>query len=451
MHYIIKQVIALSTCMMLFSGTFFSDFIPAAVSDDIDIYPDVSIYDDTIAVDDIDVIGDIDNMGVLGSLEISTASGRLDSDNSSSAIDYANSSSSSSVTSSDIDVVTTDDKRSDGTVTLMFTGDLMCQPNQQEAGFDGSTYSFDHTFKYVKRIFNEADLVIGNLETLVSSSLPLSKDMPRLQDKPYLNSPSEFLDALANAGFDGFILANNHNCDGGAVAIRETLEELDKREFLHTGLFSSKDDKRYFIADVEGIKVGIISYARYFNQKDIFLTEEEQSYMLNRTLEQSIKADVNDLKKEGAEYIIAYNHCGDEYSQIPADRQIRYAHMFADAGVDYLIGSHPHVLQPFQMISHNGKDFPVIHSMGNFISSMKKEIPKETIILSLTLKRDNDGKIVLAEQTYYPCYMMDYYQGEHYVLMPENQNYNDGFSSKKLSEAFDHIREIVGTEYFTFE
>ena len=121
--------------------------------------------------------------------------------------------------------------------TIMLTGDLMCQPRQQLAGYNGKTFDFTSTFKYVKPIFEEADVVIGNLEALVSKSLPLSKDMNRLQGKPYLNSPSQWLDALQDAGFDAFILANNHDCDGGKIGITETLAELDSRGIPSTGLY----------------------------------------------------------------------------------------------------------------------------------------------------------------------------------------------------------------------
>ena len=102
------------------------------------------------------------------------------------------------------------EKKEPRQITVMLTGDLMCQPMQQMKAFDGRSYDFRPTFKYVKKIFDEADIVIGNLETLVSKSLPLSKDMNRLQSKPYLNAPAEWLDALEYAGFDGFIMANNH-------------------------------------------------------------------------------------------------------------------------------------------------------------------------------------------------------------------------------------------------
>lgn len=340
---------------------------------------------------------------------------------------------------------------SESEVTLMFTGDLMCQPSQQTAAFNGKAYNFKPTFKYVKNIFDNADFVVGNLETLISKSLPLTKDMNRLQSKPFLNGPEAYLDALQYAGFDAFIMANNHGCDGGELGITETLDALDERGIPHTGIFRDRSEKRYFILEQNDIKIGILSYATYFNKKEKFLPADKREDMINRTTQAKINADVKALREEGADYIVAYNHCGTEYSQEPASRQESYGVMFASAGVDYIIGSHPHVLQPFDLIRYNNLKVPYIYSMGNFASSMIDPITKETIILSITLKKTETGEVSLAEQEYYPCYMLDEYEGEPFVLMPEDERYNDGFFEKASSDIvtqikknFKHIRKIVG-------
>ena len=337
--------------------------------------------------------------------------------------------------------------------TIMLTGDLMCHPVQQYAAFDGENYDFTPTFQYVKSIFDKADLVVGNLETLVSESNPLSKDINYLQTRPYLNAPESFLDALKYAGYDVLVTANNHACDGGETGILETLDALDTYGFAHTGTFRSQKEKRYVLAEAGDIKVGILSYATYFNKKEQFLSDEKQDFMLNRPSETRLKADVRALRKAGAEYIIAYNHCGKEYSQVPASRQKRYAEMFADAGVDHIISSHPHVLQPYGKVKSHGKKYPVMYSMGNFVSGMADHATKETIILSLTLQREEDGTVSLQKQKYYPCYLLDFDfdSDDAFVLLPQDQRYNGGFwkkapsaLTKELRTHFAHIRKVVG-------
>ena len=337
--------------------------------------------------------------------------------------------------------------------TIMLTGDLMCHPGQQQAAYDGESFDFTPTFRYVKQIFDQADLVVGNLETLISKSNPLSKDINYLQTRPYLNAPESFLDALEYAGYDVLVTANNHACDGGETGLLETLDALDAHGFAHTGTFRGKKEKRYVLAEAGDIKVGILSYATYFNKKETFLSDKKQEYMLNRPSEKRLKADVKALRQAGAEYIIAYNHCGKEYSHEPAARQKRYARMFAEAGVDHIISSHPHVLQPYGTIKSDGKAYPVMYSMGNFVSGMSDHATKETIILSLTLQRDQDGKVSLFKQKYYPCYLLDFdYQSENaFVLLPQDSRYNGNFQKnasaalvKEIRTHFQHIRKIVG-------
>ena len=128
--------------------------------------------------------------------------------------------------------------------------------------------------------------------------------------------------------------------------------------------------------------------------------------------------------------------------------------MLAGAGVDYIINSHPHVLQPFGKVKVDDTVYPVLYSMGNFVSGMTDHNTKETIILSLTLQRDENGKVSLKSQRYYPCYMLDFYENESFVLMPEDNRYNDGFFvktpvslAKEMRAHFEHIHEVVGHLY----
>lgn len=89
--------------------------------------------------------------------------------------------------------------------------------------------------------------------------------------------------------------------------------------------------------------------------------------------------------------------------------------------------------------------------MGNFTSSMLDPKTKETIILSLTLERNESGEVMLADQTYYPCYMLDEYEKKPFVLIPEDKDCNGNLYENapkalknQLKKNFKHIRQIVG-------
>ena len=388
--------------------------------------------------------------------------------------------------------------------TLMITGDLMCQYRQQLAAFqsDGTdyltyeevqeiieqagnnnssagnkavnnksaektettaaspaapssyglipqptgTWNFSASFKYVKDIFSKADLVIGNLETTVSPSSPLAMQLHTLEGRPYLNAPSAFLEALKYAGFDLLTMANNHNCDAGVRGIVETLDQTDRYGFLHTGLFSDKEDPRYLLVDVNGIKIGIVSYAVYYNKKEYHLTESGQDIMLNKYSEKKAKRDIRAAKKAGAEYVLAFLHCGTENATLLNSRQTRHTRTLANAGADYIIGSHPHVLQHQATLkTKDGRYVPILYSMGNFLSHMTRDGNKDTMILRLDLKKTlakekvkvkvpssskntskkktatktiTRTKVSLTSQTYYPCRILDTLEETPYVLYP---------------------------------
>lgn len=329
-------------------------------------------------------------------------------------------------------------------ITLMLTGDLMCKGAQQQAAFNGETYDFTPTFRYVKEIFKEADYVMGNLETVVSPSLPLSKDKDYMQTRPYLNAPTEWLDALKWAGYNGLILANNHATDGGKIGILDTINSVSAAGFQRVGSYLNENDPHYMIIEKKGFKIGVLAYATYFNKKEHFLNEDEQKIHLGTFTEENVTYDVQKLRDLGCKYVIAWNHLGTEYSQVPALRQHVAANIMAKAGVDYIIDSHPHVLQRSGIVKYGKKRVPIIYSMGNFTSSMSDPLTKETIILSITLAKNSKGKVKLQSHKYYPCYILEEYQGDSYVVMPESKKYNQGFKpDESVEDAFIHIKNIV--------
>ncbi len=266
------------------------------------------------------------------------------------------------------------------------------------------TWNFSDSFVYAREILRRGDLVIGNLETMVSQSSPLGMQIHRLEDKPYLNAPASYLDALKYAGYDLLTMANNHNVDTGLRGIYETLRNVDDWGFMHTGLFSSESDDRYIIVEVNGIRIGMVSYSAFYNDKDSNLTESGQDVLLNRYASDKAKADIRAARKAGAEFVIAFIHWGAENTHDTTWNQEQYARTLARAGADYIVGSHPHALQHYDIIeTSDGREVPVIYSMGNFLSNMQRDINNDTIILQLNLQREEDGSICVASHRIYPC------------------------------------------------
>lgn len=328
---------------------------------------------------------------------------------------------------------------------LMFTGDLMNQTRQQEAAkTEDGTYIYNDSFSMVKSIFSQADFVAGNLESLLSNTSPYMSEEKALGGQPHCNGPSTYLDALKYAGFDALVNSNNHITDNGERGILQTLDLLEQYKFAYTGSFRNKEEQRFIIVDVNGIKVALMSYSEKFNGKDITLDEDVRETMINRYTKEAVERDVKDAKAMGAEYIIAYNHWGVEYTNDYNENQAKSAEDMANAGVDFIIGSHPHALQTSEVINtKDNRQVPVVYSLGNFISHQYKPVTKDNFILTLNLKRDKDGKVYLADEGYIPCYVFEEYDDIPYLVTPISKDFNGGIEDSELNESYMRIKDVV--------
>ena len=122
---------------------------------------------------------------------------------------------------------------------------------------------------------------------------------------PNCNGPKQYLGALKFAGFDALVLANNHCCDAGVQGIIETTQAVEEYGFPYTGLFREKDAQRFVILDVKGIKVGLLSYAEFYNSKDKAVREAGCEYMINTYSKERIAEDIAAARAAGAELIVA--------------------------------------------------------------------------------------------------------------------------------------------------
>lgn len=167
----------------------------------------------------------------------------------------------------------------------------------------------------------------------------------------HCNAPASYLDAIRYAGFDVLVNANNHNCDSAVMGLMDTLDALDERGFMHTGTFRSESDDRVLYVKVNGIKLAILSYATYFNKIEGNFTQLGQDVLLNVYSAQRAQKDIAAAREKGAEFVLVYIHWGKEYTHKVGEQQLSWAQELADAGADYIVGSHPHALQPYRVMT----------------------------------------------------------------------------------------------------
>ena len=290
--------------------------------------------------------------------------------------------------------ITEEQPEEDVTVRIRATGDIMFHPSQLEGAYDytTNTYNFENSFKAIKDIIMEADIAIANFEGTTAGN-----NVYAYQGYPLFNAPDEALDAIKNAGFDILSTANNHSLDTRKAGIIRTIEQIKARGMEPIGTFKEKPETRVLFKDVKGIKFAFIAYTEIVNGLESVLSPEDLDAMVNIINETKMKEDVAYAKEQNADVIIAYLHWGDEYSRIQAQRQEILADMLFKAGVDIILGSHPHVIQPTQSLDYEGETKFIAYSMGNFISNQRVETLVPYGMTEHVSKYTEDGIIIDIE------------------------------------------------------
>ena len=328
-----------------------------------------------------------------------------------------------------------------GKALLSCTGDLICEPRLIRANRFGDTVFFHPLFQYVRPILKQSDLVLGNLETTVSDMTPDAGKFHTVAGKYHCNTTESFLDALRYAGFDGVANANNHNCDSGALGLIETNQRLDKHGFFRTGTFLPGETNRAALVNVNGIRLGILSYTNRYNRNETNFTPLGQA-MLNTISEEKVLADVAWAKQRGAEFILCYIHWGREYVQYPIEEETQEAQLLADCGVDYIVGSHSHCLQINDRITaRDGRTVPVIYSMGNFITNDAHEISHHSGVLQILLSKTEAG--IQITDWFVPGYIFEHFDGMRYGIVPADTLHNGGFNHPRLPQTQAFYKTLI--------
>lgn len=328
------------------------------------------------------------------------------------------------------------------TVRIMFTGDITCFEKQMEEAKTGDGYDFSYSFGKIKSVFEQADLVVGNLETSVFPGAPYRTEKYVSEQNFHCNAPYEFLDAVRKAGFDMVTNANNHDLDTGAVGIGETIDSVERFGLIQTGTFKTRK-KRYEFLNVDGFKVAIVAYATEHNNKQCNLTEAGAAFLLNQYSKSAAKKVLEQALEEGAEYVIACMHWGKENKDVSNDVQNQIASELAMMGYSCIIGSHPHVLQQFDYIPGKDGEIPVFFSMGNFVSHNANNKKARSCVACLDLSRVK-GRCV-AKVSYVPIFTSNRYGDKKYVVLPISNATISPYNRKKMSQIADVLGNKIKT------
>ncbi|OCQ98004.1 capsular biosynthesis protein [Oscillatoriales cyanobacterium USR001] len=277
---------------------------------------------------------------------------------------------------------------------LIGVGDIMMHRTQIQSGYDGQskTYNFDGFFTEVKKILSTGDWAIGNLETTLAG-----EDAGGYTGYPLFNAPTELADAIQGAGFNILTTANNHALDRGEKGVIRTIKNLRDRQLASTGTATSTSEaNKILLVEKNHILMAILAYSYGTNGIPI---PQGKNYLVSLINREKIVKDIAKAREKGADIVTVCLHFGEEYQRQPNAEQKKLVDTLVKAGADIILGSHPHVVQPYQVFElkrENGrrKKAVVIYSMGNFISGQVGSYKDFGVIFTVNFRKKFPEKIV---------------------------------------------------------
>lgn len=273
-------------------------------------------------------------------------------------------------------------------IDFIFVGDAMQHQGQLDRAKqlgDGDNYDYSDCFTLIAPVIKEADYAVCNLE------VPLGGG-PNYSGYPCFSAPDSYAQSLIDAGFDMMLTANNHCLDRRDKGARKTLQALDSLKIDHTGTWRNAAEREQlvpYIKTINGIKVGFLNYT--YGTNGIEPQDGIEVAMIDR---KRMAKEIEATKKAGAEIICVAMHWGVEYVLRENQNQRELAQFLMDQGVDMIIGGHPHVIQPMQIVHNDkeNKDVLIVYSLGNFISNMKTNDTVGGAMVYARVERGEDGK-----------------------------------------------------------
>jgi poly-gamma-glutamate synthesis protein (capsule biosynthesis protein) len=359
--------------------------------------------------------------------------------------------------------------------TIAATGDLLMHLPVVNAHAQGDgTYNFDRAFQYLKAYSEAADYAIANLETTLAGT----NNGYAYSGYPCFNCPDSIVDGAIEAGFDMLLTANNHTYDTRHVGMMRTLEIIADRGILSLGTTATAEEPKYVVVDINGINIGMVCYT-YETPDDnpgrpslntIPVTMEDAACLNSFDYAQldkfytELEGYIDAMEAEGAEGLMLFIHWGEEYMLTPTEKQQAIAQKVCDLGFDVIVGGHPHVVQPMDLLTSTvdpDQKTVCIYSVGNALSNQSRNTISRTpqghcedgMLFSVTFSKYSDGTVVLEGTDVLPTWVNWMEAHNKYNILPLDMDtvgewqtlYNIGDNAYATAKAsYDRTMALVG-------
>ena len=340
--------------------------------------------------------------------------------------------------------------------TVGVQGDLlMHKPVITACTTEDGGYDFASIFRYVAEYTASYDYSVANLETT------LGGDNYPYQGYPDFNCPDGIVEAAKDAGIDMLLTANNHCSDTTTEGVLRTVKRVREMGLTPLGTQLSDEEPKYAVVDVNGIKVGMAAYTyatSAVNGRPSLNYEAEVTqvglvnYFTYDNLDafySEMQSLLSQMRSDGAEATMLYIHWGTEYSLQADSSQRMIAQKMCDLGVDVIVGGHPHVVEPMELLTSSSDSrhkTAVIYSLGNAVSNQRRDLmtlntghTEDGVLFSVTFRRTGDGPVQISGVDVLPTWVNLYRDGDRDVfqIVPLD-------TAKDWRTAFDLDRPAAG-------
>jgi poly-gamma-glutamate capsule biosynthesis protein CapA/YwtB (metallophosphatase superfamily) len=254
-------------------------------------------------------------------------------------------------------------------IKILFAGDTMLARVIGDEIREGK-----NPFVYVKDEFLKYDLVIINLECVVSDKGgPVSGKLYKFE------APVEAIQMMKESGVNVVSVANNHVMDYGDDAFLDMLSRLDQSQISYFGGGENTTNAYSpLVIEVKDTKIGFVGY----NNLETYITAVGDNNPGNAWFDRGlIESSIQDARSK-SDVVIPFVHWGDEFKFEHNSTQENWAKIMIDSGSDIVVGGHPHVIQPEG--EYAGKK--IYYSLGNFVFDLMYQDAAKGNMLEIVIK-----------------------------------------------------------------
>lgn len=333
-------------------------------------------------------------------------------------------------------------------MTVRAVGSLHANKNIRQSVYDeaGDSYSFKEIYGPVQELLSGADLTMATMETAIAGK--------ELGYADY-NAPSQYLDALQQVGIDVLSLATERSLEYGVEGLQHTILQAEGKGFLLAGVQHEPNGPvppKTF--QINGIQVAVLGYTFALSRGSQLSTEVADRSMVSVTEMETATAQIAAARKEGAHLIIVMMHWGEKNDIKPSPHQKAQAEQLALAGADVVLGAHPNVLQPIELMPRDdGGQTLVAYSLGAFLGDDRTLANASALVLGFTVRMEPGEKRATVEDIFYTPTWVDRTResGKYqyrilrsaYEEARQNQN---GQTNRQLENSLRTVEKVIDSE-----